>query len=218
MLTPTEWRIADLVRHGLSRRQIADRAGVSLDAVKYHLQNINFKIGIHGVAELRQWPGIPATSRAPSRDRGDLMTDPSVITSVGQVALYVTSVDVAERFYRDVLGLAHLYTFGDLTFFDAGGTRLYLHAVQPEKWVAGSVVYLRVGDIHAAYEKLGGADVQFNGAPHMIHRHEDGTEEWMVFFTDPSGNMLALMSDVITTEESGWARGQGPNRAGSVPS
>jgi methylmalonyl-CoA/ethylmalonyl-CoA epimerase len=28
----------------------------------------------------------------------------------------------------------------------------------------------------------------------MIHRHEDGTEEWMAFFTDPDGNLLAIMA------------------------
>jgi DNA-binding NarL/FixJ family response regulator len=33
-LTPNEWRVADAVRHGLSNRQIAERRGVSLDAIK----------------------------------------------------------------------------------------------------------------------------------------------------------------------------------------
>jgi methylmalonyl-CoA/ethylmalonyl-CoA epimerase len=28
----------------------------------------------------------------------------------------------------------------------------------------------------------------------MIHRHEDGTEEWMAFFKDHDGRPLALMS------------------------
>ena len=194
MLTPTEWRIADLVRHGLSRREIAQHSGVSLDAVKYHLQNIGQKIGVHGVVELRGWPGIPAASPLAASNPGDPMTDPTELTSVGQVALYVTSVEHAERFYRDVLGLPHLYTFGDLVFFDCGGTRLYLHTVEPEKWVAGSVVYFRVGDILASYDKLTAAGVHWSGAPHLIHRHDDGVEEWMAFFTDPAGNMLALMS------------------------
>ena len=124
------------------------------------------------------------------------MIDSTALTSVGQVALHVTSVDDTERFYRDVLGLPHLYTFGDLTFFDAGGTRLYFQAIEPEKWVAGSVVYFRVGDIHDACKKLTASGIHFTGAPQMIHRHDDGTEEWMVFFTDPAGNVLALMSKI----------------------
>lgn len=124
------------------------------------------------------------------------MTDPTALTSVGQLSLYVTSVDEAERFYRDVLGLPHLYTFGNLAFFSCGATRLYLHTVDSTRWVAGSVVYFEVADIHRAYEKLSAAGVRWSGAPHMIHKHDDGTQEWMAFFTDPAGNMLALMSQV----------------------
>ena len=194
MLTPTEWRIADLVRHGMSRREIATRKGISLDAVKYHLQNISRKLGVDGVADLRHWPGVPASSPRLDPDlEGAHMSDPTALSSVGQVALHVTSIADAEAFYRDVLGLPHLYTFGDLAFFDAGGTRLYLQAVEAERWTAGTIIYFRVGDIHATYERLSAAAVHFNGAPHMIHRHEDGTEEWMAFFTDPSGNQLSIM-------------------------
>ena len=28
----------------------------------------------------------------------------------------------------------------------------------------------------------------------MIHRHDDGTEEWMAFFNAPDGRPLAIMS------------------------
>jgi len=30
----------------------------------------------------------------------------------------------------------------------------------------------------------------------MIHRHESGVEEWMAFFKDPDGNLLAIMAQV----------------------
>jgi methylmalonyl-CoA/ethylmalonyl-CoA epimerase len=30
----------------------------------------------------------------------------------------------------------------------------------------------------------------------MIHRHADGTEEWMAFFEDPDGRPLAIMAQV----------------------
>jgi hypothetical protein len=36
--------------------------------------------------------------------------------------------------------------------------------------------------------------VKFSSAPHVIHRHQDGTEEWMAFFDDPEGRTLAWMS------------------------
>ncbi len=43
--------------------------------------------------------------------------------SVGQVSRSVRDIAEAERWYRDTLGLTHLYTFGKLAFFDCGGTR-----------------------------------------------------------------------------------------------
>jgi predicted enzyme related to lactoylglutathione lyase len=80
-----------------------------------------------------------------------------------------------------------------MAFFDLGGIRLYLSAEgsepQPE-----SVLYLRVDDIGAAHTELTARGIEFKGAPHMIHRHPDGTEEWMAFFKDPEGRFLALMS------------------------
>ena len=59
-----------------------------------------------------------------------------------------------------------------------------------------SVLYFRVPDINAAYDELAERGVVFEGAPHMIFRHPDGTEEWMAFFPDPDGHLLAIMSQV----------------------
>lgn len=42
----------------------------------------------------------------------------------------------------------------------------------------------------------------FTHAPHRIHRHEDGTEEWMAFFEDNDGRALALMTQVRSAERS----------------
>jgi len=36
----------------------------------------------------------------------------------------------------------------------------------------------------------------FADVPHLIHRHADGTEEWMAHFHDPEGRPLAIMSQV----------------------
>jgi hypothetical protein len=47
-----------------------------------------------------------------------------------------------------------------------------------------------------AYDELQKRGVEFINAPHMIHRHEDGTEEWMAFFNDPEGRPLAIMASV----------------------
>ena len=31
---------------------------------------------------------------------------------------------------------------------------------------------------------------------HLIHRHADGTEEWLAHFNDPEGRTLAIMAQV----------------------
>ena len=59
-----------------------------------------------------------------------------------------------------------------------------------------SVLYFRVPDIQAAYDALQRRGVEFAGAPHMIYRHPDGTEEWMAFFKDCDDGMLAIMAQV----------------------
>lgn len=111
---------------------------------------------------------------------------------IGQIARSVSDVVASETWYRDVLGLPHLYTFGKLAFFDLGGTRLMLS--QESTVSKESLLYLRVPDIGTAHAALTARGVVFTHAPHMIHRHADGTEEWMAFFEDPDGRPLALMS------------------------
>ena len=200
VLTPAEWRVLDLVRHGLRRSEIAQRRGVSVDAVKYHLANISGKLGV-GVRDLRHWPGVPRTSphhRSPTT----AMTSPTTtrLGPLGQVSLSIRDVGRAERFYGETLGLPHVFTFGDLAFFDAGGTRVYLHRKDAEQWTPGSILYFLVDDIHATQERLASSGVRFTGAPHVIYT-DDGTgdEEWMTFFEDGEGNTLALMSRVAAS-------------------
>jgi predicted enzyme related to lactoylglutathione lyase len=113
---------------------------------------------------------------------------------VGQISRTVRDIKQAEAWYGTVLGLPHLYTFGTLAFFDLGGTRLYL--TQESEVKNESILYFHVPDIAAAHATLASRGVEFTEAPHMIHKHGDGTEEWMAFFKDPEGRTLALMSQV----------------------
>ena len=197
LLTPAEWQVLDWVRHGLRRAEIARRRGTSVDAVKYHLANIAGKLGVSG-RELRHWPGMPAVDRRTSNRRHRPMPTQhaTALGRIGQVSLSIRDVARAERFYGETLGLPHVFTFGDLAFFDAGGTRLYLHRKDEAEWRPGSVLYFVVDDIAAAQERLAAAGVHFTGAPHRIFTHDDGTEEWMTFFEDGEGNALALMAAV----------------------
>jgi catechol 2,3-dioxygenase-like lactoylglutathione lyase family enzyme len=115
------------------------------------------------------------------------------IGRLGQVSLHVRDVARAERFYGQTLGLPHVFTFGDLAFFDMDGTRLYLHRKDDDEWQPGSILYFRVDDIGASWDELGQRGVELQEPPHVIFVHEDGLEERMAFFSDGEGNTLALI-------------------------
>lgn len=113
---------------------------------------------------------------------------------IGQISRSVKNIAASVEWYQNKLGLKHLYTFGSLSFFDCGGTRLFLE--ERAEPLPESVIYLRVPDIRAAYDALQARGVSFSDPPHLIHRHDDGLEEWMAFFADLEGRTLALMSQV----------------------
>ena len=127
------------------------------------------------------------------------MSSPLKIEAVGQISRSVRDIKQAESWYGQVLGLTHLYTFGTMAFFDCGGVRLYLSQVEGGP-PAESILYLKVPDIQKAYGELQAREVEFANPPHLIHRHADGTEEWMAFFKDPEGRLLALMSQVAAAK------------------
>ena len=196
VLTPAEWSILDLWRHGLGRAAIASRRGISEYGVRYHLRNITAKLGVDDARELRHWPGFPVTSPLSKPRRTHPMHRPS-LGPIGQISLYARDAATTEAWYRDVLRLPEVFRFGDLVFFDCGGVRLYIHAVGEEKWRPGSVLYFLVDDIQAAHADLLARGIKVTGAPHMIFRDDaTGLEEWMAFFEDPDTNMLAIMARV----------------------
>ena len=194
VLTPAEWRAIEGVRHGMTNPEIARRQGVSLDAVKYHVANALQKLGFASRAELRQWDGVRRDSNL-SKQEID-MTASIEIGPVGQIARSVKDVAAARRWYGETLGLSHLYSFGNLAFFDCGGVRLFLSEGDGGATANDSILYFRVPDVRTAHVKLAAKGVEFTHAPHMIHRHEDGTEEWMAFFKDNEDRPLAIMAQV----------------------
>jgi DNA-binding NarL/FixJ family response regulator len=59
VLTPAEWKVAEQVRHGMANRRIAERMGVSLDAVKFHVGNALSKLSFSSRKQLRLWTASP---------------------------------------------------------------------------------------------------------------------------------------------------------------
>lgn len=191
VLTPAEWRVVEKVRHGLSNREIADGQGVSLDAVKYHVANALQKLGFDSRAQLRLWDGVRLDSHLAQKEIS--MAESLALGPIGQIARNVKSIAAAVRFYGEVLGLKHLYTFGNLAFFDCDGVRLFLSEGDGP---AESVLYFKVPDVRTAHTTLAARGIIFTHAPHMIHKHADGTEEWMAFFRDNEERPLGIMSQV----------------------
>jgi methylmalonyl-CoA/ethylmalonyl-CoA epimerase len=122
-----------------------------------------------------------------------------VLTSIGQIAIRATDTARASAFYRDVLGLRHLFDAGpSLSFFECGGVRLMISTAEsPEFDHPGSVLYYRVNDIGSAHAELTARGATFRDLPHLIARLPDH-ELWMAFLNDTEGNVLALMSEVRT--------------------
>jgi DNA-binding CsgD family transcriptional regulator/catechol 2,3-dioxygenase-like lactoylglutathione lyase family enzyme len=181
LLTPAEWRTVHAVQHGMTNVEISRRRGISVNAVKFHVANALAKLGLPDRKALRKWVRTGEKS----------VTTELKLGPIGQIARSVSDTKASERWYREVLGLPHLYTFGPLAFFDLNGTRLMLS--QEGGAAKESLLYWRVPDIGAAHATLSSRGVTFTHAPHMIHRHADGTEEWMAFFEDPDGRPMAIM-------------------------
>ena len=121
---------------------------------------------------------------------------------VGQIHISVTDFERSVAFYRDVLGLPHMFTVPgqSMAFFASGDTRLYLGVPESEEYRSRCVLYFRVDDIDAEYARLTGLGVDFLDAPHIVHR-EASLSLWMAGFTDPDGHHLILMQEKISAPE-----------------
>ena len=116
------------------------------------------------------------------------------LNSIGQIAILVKDVNRATDFYRDKLGMKHLFAAGNLSFFDCGGIRLMLD--KPEKTDAGtSIIYFKVSEIQDAHEQMKSRGVEFVDQPHLIAKLPDH-DLWMTFFHDSEGSLLGMMSEV----------------------
>src|SRR5690606_31094903 len=63
ILTPREWEVLDLLRQGLSNREIADRLRISYDGARYHVSEILSKLGVSSREEAAAWQPEASASR-----------------------------------------------------------------------------------------------------------------------------------------------------------
>ncbi|MEO8019825.1 MAG: LuxR C-terminal-related transcriptional regulator [Pseudomonadota bacterium] len=111
VLTPAEWRKVHAVQHGMTNVEIARRRGVSVNAVKFHVANALAKLSLRNRRELRAWFKAPAGS---AQAKEKTMNAQLQLGAIGQIARSVGDIAASEKWYRDVLGLPHLW----MAFFE----------------------------------------------------------------------------------------------------
>lgn len=116
------------------------------------------------------------------------------IDGIAQIALSVRDLARATGFYRDTLGLTHLFDAPGMSFFDVNGVRLMLSAQGGEPGGRATLVYFRVADLGQTYTELSAKDVRFEQPPHVIGRTPD-REMSLAWCADPDGNLLGLMGE-----------------------
>ena len=84
----------------------------------------------------------------------------------------------------------------NLAFFDCGGVRLMLGPAEtPELDHPSSILYFRVPDLNAAYQRLLDMGVKIEAPPRLIAPMPTH-DLWMAGFRDSEGNIHQLMSEV----------------------
>jgi predicted enzyme related to lactoylglutathione lyase len=124
------------------------------------------------------------------------MHGPTDLARVGQIQVNAHDLPRAERFYREALGLKHLFTVPRMAFFDCGGTRLMLGLPERAEFDhPSSVLYFEVAEIAAAHRELAARGVRFESEPHKVAAL-GAHDLWMAFFRDSEDNVHALMANL----------------------
>jgi len=129
-----------------------------------------------------------------------MATDGKVsLSKIKQIALPVREITEATRFYRDTLGMRHLFDAPPaLSFFDCGGVQLMLAgpaAQGKDGEQQHAVLFYDVSNIKSVHGKIKSAGAKSLEEPHVIARM-NGREIWISSFSDGQGNVVSLMSDV----------------------
>ena len=125
----------------------------------------------------------------------------SRIDGLHQVALTTSDLERSTGFYRDVLGLPLIASFDPpgLAFYRVGDVRLSIQKVDVVE-ATSSVIYFQVLDINAAADSIKEKSIELEQEPEVVFQDEQGQfgeageEEWMAFFRDPDGHLLAFAS------------------------
>jgi len=129
-------------------------------------------------------PGGEPTSANPSHP---------LLERIGQIGIMVKDLEAVTAFYRDKLGVNHLFTAPGMAFFDLGGLRLMLGQAGGD-YPPCTYLHYKVDDIEAAAATLRARGVKMIEAPELAHRMP-GMELWLALFEDMDRNNVALMCE-----------------------
>jgi len=121
---------------------------------------------------------------------------PASVSEIGQIAVTVSDVARAKRFYQGILGLTLLFDAGpNLAFLVAGSVRLMLSTSQGSGTVGkNSILYFKVTGVVETYAAFVAAGATPERAPQLTAKMPDH-ELWIGFLRDPDGNLVGLMEE-----------------------
>jgi predicted enzyme related to lactoylglutathione lyase len=118
------------------------------------------------------------------------------LAEIGQISVNIHDLDRAVAFYKDTLGVKHLFTVPpQMAFFDCSGIRLMLAIPErPELDHPSSILYFKVPDIEEAHKIFESHGVHFETKP-MLVAPMATHDLWLAEFRDSENNILALMCE-----------------------
>lgn len=112
-----------------------------------------------------------------------------------QIAVPISDLERAKRFYGETLGLPHLFDAPpSLAFYRCGETRLMLSPPSSDEVAKGSILYYSVASARAAEADLAAAGGEIVEGAHCLAR-VGGKDVWLAVARDSEGNLLGLMSE-----------------------
>jgi len=118
------------------------------------------------------------------------------LSHIAQISVNVHDLARAAVFYKETLGIKHLFTVPpNMAFFDCGGIRLMLAiAERPDLDHPSSILYFKVPDIEHAHKILASRGVYFETKP-MLVAPMPTHDLWLAEFRDSENNVLALVCE-----------------------
>ena len=118
------------------------------------------------------------------------------LAKIGQISVNVHNLDRATAFYKDTLGVKHLFSVPPkMAFFDCDAVRLMLAIPErPDLDHPSSILYFKVQEIEETHKVLKERGVHFETKP-MLVAPMATHDLWLAEFRDSENNVLALMCE-----------------------